>query len=204
MELPSQAQGDPYVAFDSTGLVFGVTAAMAAGQGNVSNCHSLIAKTNTAVSNTQYLTLRSQYIHLYDARNYAGGAFAEMKVTTPMLEKAVTHKQARSDWTSMKFNASGNQILINGKNGLCVTLDGYEGTLQRSLSGQGVACGCWTPDDKTVLTGNDDGTLSCWNVDTGAMIRKLEGHPGGVSWVGVNAKYSTFASCDTNTALWIW
>lgn len=44
MELPSQAQGDPYVAFDSTGLVFGVTAAMAAGQGNVSNCYSVIAK----------------------------------------------------------------------------------------------------------------------------------------------------------------
>ena len=36
MELPPQAQGTPYVAFDSTGLVFGVTAAMAQGQGHVS------------------------------------------------------------------------------------------------------------------------------------------------------------------------
>jgi hypothetical protein len=36
MELPPQAAGDPYVAFDSTGLVFGVTAAMAGGQGHVS------------------------------------------------------------------------------------------------------------------------------------------------------------------------
>ena len=36
LELPSQAQGDPHVAFDSTGLVFGITAAMTAGQGHVS------------------------------------------------------------------------------------------------------------------------------------------------------------------------
>jgi WD40 repeat protein len=127
-----------------------------------------------------------------------------MKVTNAMLEKTVTQKQARSDWTSMTFNASGNQILITGKNGLCITLDGYEGTLQRSLSSPGVSSACWTTDDKTILVGNEDGTISCWNVDTGAMIRKLEGHTGAVSWVGVNPKNSMFASCDANTALWIW
>ena len=145
-----------------------------------------------------------QYVHLYDARNYSGGAFAEMKVTTTLLEKTVTQKQARSDWTGMTFNASGNQILVTGKNGLCVTLDGYDGTLQRSLSSPGATSACWTSDDKTVLVGNEDGTISCWNVETGAMIRKLEGHTGTVSWVGVNPKYSMFASCDSNTALWIW
>lgn len=145
-----------------------------------------------------------QYIHLYDARNYAGGAFAEMKVTAAMLEKTVTQKQARSDWTSMTFNASGNQILVTGKNGLCITLDGYDGTLQRSLSNPGASSACWTSDDKSVLVGNEDGSISCWNVDTGAMIRKLEGHTGTVSWVGVNPKRSMFASCDTSTALWIW
>lgn len=151
-----------------------------------------------------------QYIHLYDARNYAGGAFAEMKVTTAQLEKSVTPQQARSEWTSMSFNASGNQILITGNSGLCITLDGYEGTLQRSLSssGNGVSMACWTPDDKTVLTssGGADGAIQCWNVDTGAMIRKLEaGHTRGIGWLGVNPKYSMFASCDnTSTALWIW
>lgn len=36
MELPANTQGQPHVVFDSTGLVFGVTAAMAGGQGNVS------------------------------------------------------------------------------------------------------------------------------------------------------------------------
>ena len=95
-------------------------------------------------------------------------------------------------------------MLVTGQNGLVVVLDGYEGTIQRSFSSTGVNCACWTPDDKTVLTGNDEGHILCWNVDTGAMIRKLEGHPGSVSWVGVNAKYNLFASCDANTALWIW
>ena len=37
MELPPQVQGVPYAEFDSTGLVFGVTAAMPAGQGHVSS-----------------------------------------------------------------------------------------------------------------------------------------------------------------------
>mmetsp|Transcript_15832 Transcript_15832/g.17571 ORF Transcript_15832/g.17571 Transcript_15832/m.17571 type:complete len:210 (-) Transcript_15832:501-1130(-) len=179
MELPATARGDPIAAFDSTGLVFGVTAPIVNGQGH--------------------------YIHLYDARNYAGGAFAEMKVTTPQLEKAVTHQQARSEWTSMKFNASGNQILVTGDNGFAITLDGYEGTVQRSLSAKGVTTACWAPDDKTILTGSDDGSISCWNVDTGAMIRKLEGgHKDSLSWVGINPKYSMLASCDTNIAMWIW
>mmetsp|Transcript_3808 Transcript_3808/g.5553 ORF Transcript_3808/g.5553 Transcript_3808/m.5553 type:complete len:331 (+) Transcript_3808:200-1192(+) len=179
LELPAAAEGDPFAAFDSTGLVFGVTATMAAGQGH--------------------------YIHLYDARNYTGGAFAELKVTTAQLEKELTPQMARSEWTSMKFNASGNQILVTGKNGLVLTLDGYEGTVQRSFSGKGTTSACWTTDDKTILTGADDGTISCWNADTGSVIRKLEGgNSGSISWVGVNPKYSMFASCDTNTAMWIW
>ena len=35
MELPANAEGTPHAVFDSTGLVFAVTAAMAAGEGNV-------------------------------------------------------------------------------------------------------------------------------------------------------------------------
>lgn len=41
MELPPQAQGVPYAEFDSTGLVFGITAPMAAGQGHVSTARGL-------------------------------------------------------------------------------------------------------------------------------------------------------------------
>ena len=35
MELPANAEGTPHAVFDSTGLVFAVTAAMAGGAGNV-------------------------------------------------------------------------------------------------------------------------------------------------------------------------
>lgn len=39
MDLPSQSEGEPHIAFDKTGMVFAVTAAMAGKQGNVSrNC----------------------------------------------------------------------------------------------------------------------------------------------------------------------
>jgi COMPASS component SWD2 len=36
MDLPSDTKGQPHVVYDSTGLVFGVTAEMAGGQGHVS------------------------------------------------------------------------------------------------------------------------------------------------------------------------
>jgi WD40 repeat protein len=128
-----------------------------------------------------------------------------MKVLTSQLERTVTQKQARSDWTHLSFNASGNQILVAGQNGLCLTLDGYEGTLLRSFSSPtAVSAACWTSDDRTILVGNDDGTIACWNVDSGAMVRKLEGHTGAISWVGFNPTYNMFASCDTATAMWVW
>lgn len=36
MDLPGETEGDPMVAFDSTGMVFAVSVAMAGKQGNVS------------------------------------------------------------------------------------------------------------------------------------------------------------------------
>jgi hypothetical protein len=43
MELPSTVDGAPHACFDSTGLVFGITAPMAAGSGHVRSKHSIEA-----------------------------------------------------------------------------------------------------------------------------------------------------------------
>lgn len=117
LKLPNDKAGkNPIAAFDSTGLVFAVTASMTAGQGH--------------------------YLHLYDARNYAGGAFAELKITQADLAKAIeTHANtspdqatvmSKADWTSLDFNKSGSQILVGTANGMSIVLDGFEGTVPGS------------------------------------------------------------------------
>lgn len=192
LKLPEETEKSPLVVFDSTGLVFAVTAAMSGGKG--------------------------QYLHLYDARNYAAGAFAELKVSQVDLEKAIqshvsatpdrTKTLSEADWTSLQFNESGNQILVGAEKGMSVLLDGFEGTVQRVLVGskptERAAVCCFTPDDKTILQGNEDGSISCWSVDTGTVVKTLTGHPGPVSCIAANPKYAQIASSCTQTALWTW
>lgn len=191
MELPNKTEGSPHTVFDSTGLVFAVMAAMAGGQGH--------------------------YVHLYDARNYSGGAFAEMNVSTTDVQNSMTthrvtpptpsHPPAPLTFNSIQFNQAGNQILVQSDEGLAVVLDGYEGTVQRifqSTRGGRCTSACFTPDDKTVLMGGETGTIDCWDVPSGRVIKTLEGHKGPVGAIRANPKYNLIASSCTNTCLWIW
>lgn len=180
MELPSEAQGTPHAVFDSTGLVLGITAAGAT----------------------------EQFVHLYDARNYSGGAFAEFKVPHSSIEMAIPQganasELSKSEWSSIAFNASGNQMLATSK-GMALLLDGFEGTVQKALCSEGALSACFSSDDKAVLMGNKDGSIGCWSVDSGALVKKLTGHTGPVGCIAANPKYAMFASCDTSTALWLW
>ena len=190
LKLPEQTEKDPLAIFDSTGLVFAVTASMTGGQGH--------------------------YLHLYDARKYDAGAFAELKVSHDHLQQAIqTHVNvapneagvfATADWTSIQFNTSGNQIFVGTDKGMTIAMDGFEGTVQRVFPGtaQRPAVSCVTADDKTLLTGNDDGSISCWSVESGELLKRLEGHPGSVQAIAANPKYAQFASACKQTALWIW
>jgi len=159
----------PLATFDSTGLVFAVTAPMAA--------NSTAA---TAAGGG------GQHLHLYDARNYTGGAFTEWQVHTwSMLEQCmpqhvhVTPEQvsqlARAPWTLLQFNVSGNQHLVGTAAGLCIVLDGFEGTIQRifSSTSQCPTAVCFTANDKTVLVGNDNGSVTAWSLEAFIMIQTL-------------------------------
>ena len=197
LHLPSTAEGKPYACFDGTGLVFGVTASF----GECSNEHS---------------------IHLYDARNYKGGPFSEMKVPQSSVEAAIQGKNIGPDvsatlskgkWNSMFFNKSGDQILIGADMGLGIILNGYEGTVNSVLLSEGAASlsdttsfsGCFTAEDKTILGGNQDGSITCWDAKSGVVTCKLEGHSSRVSCIAANPKFAQIAaSSDSNTALWMW
>ena len=42
---------------------------------------------------------------------------------------------------------------------------------------------CFSPDGKMVALGSMDETVRLWDVETGACVRKLEGHGSGVNSV---------------------
>mmetsp|Transcript_30010 Transcript_30010/g.72061 ORF Transcript_30010/g.72061 Transcript_30010/m.72061 type:complete len:328 (+) Transcript_30010:72-1055(+) len=187
MDLPTDTDGTPHTIFDSTGMVFAVMAQMRGGQGN--------------------------YIHLYDVRNFAGGAFSEMKVEASTIQQAMQTQRVTTSpanqpitWKTMDFNPSGNRILIEADPGITIVLDGYNGTVQRifqSKEGKTTSA-CFTPDDQSVLVANDSGKVDCWNIQSGTVVKTLEGHLGPVGQVKCNPKYAQIASSCTNTLLWIW
>jgi COMPASS component SWD2 len=190
MKLPIEAVHNPLTAFDSTGLVFAVTAGVKDGTGH--------------------------FVHLYDAQNYSAGPFSELKVNNDDIEKLlrsqssinpdIVVQQTKAEWTSLNFNQSGNQILVGNSMGLSIVLDGFEGTVQRVLSGQAkrATVHCITPDDNVLLQGNDNGSISCWDINAGSIIKTLHGHKGPINCIKSNPKFAQIASSCTQTALWIW
>jgi COMPASS component SWD2 len=193
LKLPEETIKSPLVAFDYTGLVFAVTAAMTG-------------------------ETKGYYLHLYDARNHVAGAFAELKILDQDLEIAIqSHINVEPDrakelrqapWKSIQFNVAGDRILIRTGNGMSIILDGFTGAIQRIIGGQYPTerntVSCFTPDDETLLMGNNDGTISCWNIQSGSVIKTLTGHIGPVSCLAANPKYNQIASACSQTAIWNW
>lgn len=188
-QLPSETIGTPQAVFDTTGLVFGIAGAMADQQGH--------------------------YVNLYDARNFSAGPFAEMKVSQTDLEKAIqshvnvsteqVRDMSQAPWHSLVFNQSGSQLLVGSAEGMSFVLDGFEGTVQRVLAAKSrrPAVSCFTTDDKTVLASNDDGSITCWDVHSGDIVRTLSGHLHPVNCIKPNPKFAQLASCCKDTALWL-
>ena len=202
--------------FDSTGLVFAISAKMNSGDGN--------------------------YVHLYDARNYSAGAFAELKLNRSDVSQYLEDKHglvadeawdmSGADWGCIQFSSSGKQLLISAKQGLAMTMDGFTGALGHifiddidsesnpSLDNapslldtdeieQSVAA-CFTPDEKTILIGSCQnlsdscGVVMCYDAESGQLLSKLEGHVESVGCIACSPKYAILATSCINTALWSW
>jgi COMPASS component SWD2 len=187
LKLPSETAEGPMACFDATGLVFAVGALRADGKGH--------------------------YVHLFDARNYSAGAFAEFKVSQQDVATAAGINSPTSadlgKIASLKFNTSGSQIVLGGQHGQALILDGFEGTIQRVFSptdmqNDGPLACCFSTDDKTLLQANRLGGITCWDLDNGAALQTLQGHSSQVQCIASNPRYSQIASCCNDTCLWLW
>ena len=201
LDLPTDKIGgssssgqNTHAVFDASGMVFCAVAEMPKNEGH--------------------------YINLYDARNYGGGAFSEWKITTQAIQDAmkihrITNNPLSIDSPSLtidkvEFDSTGDRILCQSKEGVALIIDGYEGTIQRifepskslSTTSKGTVS-CFTPDGKSVLMGNDIGTIDVYDIQSGSVVKQLtvdgEGNGNDKSDVGVtalacNPKYQQIAS----------
>lgn len=157
-------------------------------------------------------------MHLYDVRNYAGGAFAEMKCPQHTIEQAIqrhagvsqqrAQELSKSEWKSISFNTKGSEMLATTDKGLALVIDGFQGAIQQVYCAEGDPTlqvgACFTPAGDTVLIGNGNGSINCMSTKTGALVKKLEGHKQQVGCIKANPKFAQLASACTNTALWLW
>ena len=101
LQLPAEIQ-HPYVAYDSSGLVFGVMG--------------------------KDTLRREQSLKLFDSRNYDKGPFQEIAPTREIISSSISPAQTQrlmdSVWTDFKFSPDGSKVLINTNSEFCIIADG--------------------------------------------------------------------------------
>jgi COMPASS component SWD2 len=185
----------PRVAYDNSGLVFGVMAkSLATGQ------HTL---------------------KLFDARNYEKGPFVDIAPTQsiieqtlaradPTMESSQIHRVLASSWHDMSFSPDGAKILVNTASDVLLCLDAFRPDIppiilsgRKNLSNSHLGA-CFTPDSKYILCGTDDKQMLIYDPLTGERVANLNGeHVALITSVKCNPKYDMIASGCVNTALWI-
>lgn len=194
LTLPSGTEC-PRVAYDNSGLVFGVMAkSLATGQ------HTL---------------------KLFDARNYEKGPFVDIAPSQAVIEQALTtadssmessqiHRALASSWYEMSFSPDGAKVLVNTASDILLCLDAFRPDIPpivltgRKNSTSSHLGACFTPDSRYVLSGTDDKQILIYDPHSGERLGNLNGeHVAHVTSVKCNPKYDLIATGCVNTALWI-
>jgi len=192
--LPSYCS-DPIVAFDSSGIVFGVM--------------------------SQNLKDYTYSLRLFDARNCESGPFQDIAPPNQLQMKALVNeyphlveetmaRPPKCAWTSFEFSRDGNNILINTDSEIVWMVDSFRPDVQPRIFGprkndsnQRDLGACMSTDCQYVLTGNEDNELLVFNKSTGEQAACLAGHVSPIGCIAFNPKYDMFASSCGNTVLWI-
>ncbi|MFN3741871.1 MAG: WD40 repeat domain-containing protein, partial [Anaerolineales bacterium] len=59
-------------------------------------------------------------------------------------------------------------------------------------------------DGRTLVSGSSDRTVKVWEVETGRLLRSLEGHPGSVRAVALSADGRTLVSGSSDRTVRAW
>jgi len=116
----------------------------------------------------------------------------------------------RSSWVmTCAYSPNGNLVACGGLDNICsvYNLRSRDAPIrvQRELSAHtGYLSCCRFLDDRRILTSSGDMSCILWDVETGSLIQKFEGHAGDVMCLSVPSSGQTFISgaCDMRAHLW--
>ena len=146
----------------------------------------------------------NRFLRLYDTRNYDKGPFASFEIVDSYRPDAI--------WTDITFSPNGSELLVStGSSAVAYIVDSFEGHVKTSLNGN-FSCGLvYSSDNKFIVGGCQDGTLSIWERDDDDVssssgfkcVNIVEGHHRHVSAVSFSPHHNLFVSGCTILALWI-
>lgn len=154
-------------------------------------------------------------ILLYDIRNFERGPFVkktlELSESSPTLYSCV----------SVQFSNDGKNILISTDKDSLFVVDAF---LKEEVPVRELSCSkehrmtslvhpTFSPDDRAVVAGTDDGALAIWNVgndDFGVRENRflskpviINAHPLPINAVSYNPRYDMLASACACVGLWL-
>eukprot|EP00730_Choanoeca_flexa_P018203 TRINITY_DN8841_c0_g1_i5.p1 TRINITY_DN8841_c0_g1~~TRINITY_DN8841_c0_g1_i5.p1 ORF type:complete len:334 (+),score=55.60 TRINITY_DN8841_c0_g1_i5:80-1081(+) len=143
------------------------------------------------------IALDNRHIKLYDARQYNEGPFTTFGDLS----------DGSNVWTDITFSPDGKLILVTTLSGVLLVVDAYEGTINKALNNAFKNPGLpiqasWSPDSKTILTGDGQGTINFYGVD-GTLIHNAKGHHEASTCVRYNPQYAMIASACSMLAFWL-
>ncbi|KAJ8901198.1 hypothetical protein NDN08_007047 [Rhodosorus marinus] len=169
-----RTKGIPQVAFDPSGVCFGVAYSE--------------AKTY------------KHHVKLFDARRFEEGPF--ISVSLPMTGRADSEiaqlKFSPNTKHMLLSTYDGSVMLLDAFDGSKIRdLPGIVNTQKSELE-----CS-FSPDGEFICAGSEDGRVIIWQTETGKVVHELGGHAFPVSCAAFNPRYLQMASACQNVVLWL-
>lgn len=147
------------------------------------------------------LAVSNNTVKLYDLNTYDRG---------PFLTFQVEH-HAELEWTGLKFSPDGRYLLLSSAEKHFLA-DSYTGAHVAELTARDILTpASFSPDGQYVFSGTTKGDICVWNAKEsdlvpfpiGHPLHQFSGHPGPVSNVLFNPRYSMFASACQELRFWL-
>ncbi|ETV92348.1 hypothetical protein H310_13389 [Aphanomyces invadans] len=154
-------------------------------------------------------------VRMYDARNFNDGPFAKFSLQDDSISSALRPLlqsrgfKAKLDVHAIQFSADQQHILLNTTAGVLVQLDAFEGKLTRIFASHSNPAGkklgaSYSPDGTYIACGAEDGSLTIYNANTGAVTSPAKSaHIGPVVDVQWNPQRHLIGSVHANTIFWL-